>query len=60
MQQTWSKHARGLKMAKGQALTLLKTVAKSAQNDGQSTHVNKQTYGPKVKAQKGNISLSST
>ena len=39
-------------MAKGQALTPLKTVAKSAQNDRQSTHVNKQTYGPKVKAQK--------
>ena len=39
-------------MAKGQALPLLKAVAKSAQNDRQSTHVNKQTHGPKAKAHK--------
>ena len=56
MEQLCNKHGvsmqEGLKMAKGQTLTLLKTVAKSAQNDRQSTHVNKQIHGPKAKAHK--------
>ena len=60
MQQTWSKHARGPKSDKGADLYSPLNSTKNAQNDRQSTHVNKQTYGPKVKAQKGNISPSLT
>ena len=53
MQQTWSKHARGPKAKKVQTFIRLKTVPKMLKMMDKQTHVNKQTRGPKVKAQKG-------
>ena len=48
---------RGPRSDKGADLYSPQTSTKSAQNDGQTTHVNKQTYDPKVKAQKGTTLL---
>ena len=57
MEQPYNKHEASMQWGalnhKGQTLVYPKNSTKNARNDGQPTHVNKQTHGPKVKAQKG-------